>query len=156
MPTLKAIAAVAQNGVIGMDDKIPWHISDEFKHFKSTTMGGVLLMGRRTWDSLGGRPLPGRENAVITSRPAGIVGAAVFPSLDKALRHYEADSRQVWICGGAQLYKTALPMCSEILLSRIKLSPRGNVYFPDIASDFSEAEVLLRHSQFDVIRYVRR
>ena len=64
MSEFKAIVAVAQNGVIGCGMKIPWHISEDFKHFKRTTLGGVVAMGRRTWESLGGRPLPGRENVV--------------------------------------------------------------------------------------------
>ena len=68
MSEFKAIVAVAQNGVIGCGMKIPWHISEDFKHFKRTTLGGVVAMGRRTWESLGGRPLPGRENVVLTSR----------------------------------------------------------------------------------------
>lgn len=75
MSEFKAIVAVAQNGVIGCGMKIPWHISEDFKHFKRTTLGGVVAMGRRTWESLGGRPLPGRENVVLTSRGGVFSGA---------------------------------------------------------------------------------
>lgn len=76
MTNFKAIAAVAENGVIGRGLEIPWRISEDFRHFKRTTLGGVLLMGRRTWESLGSRPLPGRENAVITSWPGEVSGRA--------------------------------------------------------------------------------
>jgi len=69
MSKIRAIAAIAENGVIGDGLSIPWRISDDFKHFKKTTLGGIIVMGRKTWESLGKRPLPGRENVVLTSRP---------------------------------------------------------------------------------------
>lgn len=112
MRNFKAIAAVAENGVIGRGLEIPWRIPEDFRHFKRTTMGGVLLMGRRTWESLGAKPLPGRENAVLTSRPELVKGARAFASLEEAASAYRGDPRTVWICGGAALYKAALPECS--------------------------------------------
>lgn len=158
MSTLKAIVAVAENGVIGKGLEIPWHISEDFKHFKATTMGGVILMGRKTWDSLGGRPLPNRENAVITSRPEDIeaTGVKVFSSLDEAVKAYAADSRTVWVCGGATLYKAALPLCDELIYSRVKMSPEGDVFFPKFDHLFVESEKILEHELFDVIKYVRK
>lgn len=87
MSEFKAIAAVAENGVIGSGLSIPWHISEDFKHFKKTTLGGIVAMGRRTWESLGCKPLPNRENVVITSRPEEIAGGArAFRSLDELAR----------------------------------------------------------------------
>ena len=127
MTNFKAIAAVAENGVIGRGLEIPWRISEDFRHFKRTTLGGVLLMGRRTWESLGSRPLPGRENAVITSRFGEVSGARAFASL-----------------------------CSELVLSRVKLSPDGDVFFPDFSGLFEERETVLENEFFDVIRYVRK
>lgn len=156
MTNFKAIAAVAENGVIGRGLEIPWRISEDFRHFKRTTLGGVLLMGRRTWESLGSRPLPGRENAVITSRSGEVSGARAFASLEEAAAAYDGDPRTVWICGGAALYRAALPLCSELVLSRVKLSPDGDVFFPDFSGLFEERETVLENEFFDVIRYVRK
>ena len=156
MRNFKAIAAVAENGVIGRGLEIPWRIPEDFRHFKRTTMGGVLLMGRRTWESLGAKPLPGRENAVLTSLPELVKGARAFASLEEAASAYRGDPRTVWICGGAALYKAALPECSELILSRVKMSPQGDVYFPDFADLFEEKEIILENELFDVIRYIRK
>ena len=156
MRNFKAIAAVAENGVIGRGLEIPWRIPEDFRHFKRTTMGGVLLMGRRTWESLGAKPLPGRENAVLTSRPELVKGARAFASLEEAASAYRGDPRTVWICGGAALYKAALPECSELILSRVKMSPKGDVYFPDFADLFEKKEIILENELFDVIRYIRK
>ena len=156
MTNFKAIAAVAENGVIGRGLEIPWRIPEDFRHFKRTTMGGVLLMGRRTWESLGAKPLPGRENAVLTSRPELVKGARAFASLEEAASAYRGDPRTVWICGGAALYKAALPECSELILSRVKMSPQGDVYFPDFADLFEKKEIILENELFDVIRYIRK
>lgn len=156
MRNFKAIAAVAENGVIGRGLEIPWRIPEDFRHFKRTTMGGVLLMGRRTWESLGAKPLPGRENAVLTSRPEFVKGARAFASLEEAASAYRGDPRTVWICGGAALYKAALPECSELILSRVKMSPQGDVYFPDFADLFEKKEIILENELFDVIRYIRK
>lgn len=145
MTNFKAIAAVAENGVIGRGLEIPWRISEDFRHFKRTTLGGVLLMGRRTWESLGSRPLPGRENAVITSRFGEVSGARAFASLEEAAAAYDGDPRTVWICGGAALYRAALPLCSELVLSRVKLSPDGDVFFPDFSGLFEERETVLEN-----------
>lgn len=156
MRNFKAIAAVAENGVIGRGLEIPWRIPEDFRHFKRTTMGGVLLMGRRTWESLGAKPLPGRENAVLTSRPELVKGARAFASLEEAASAYRGDPRTVWICGGAALYKAALSECSELILSRVKMSPQGDVYFPDFADLFEKKEIILENELFDVIRYIRK
>lgn len=152
----RAIAAVAQNGVIGDGLRIPWRIPEEFKHFKSTTMGGIVVMGRRTWESLGGKPLPGRENVVISSTLKSAEGAKVFAGLDGFANAYRADPRNVWICGGESLYKLALPLCSEIVLSVVKMSPKGDVFFPDFSADFEKKAVLLNAEKFDVYLYARK
>lgn len=157
MSEFKAIAAVAENGVIGSGLSIPWHISEDFKHFKKTTLGGIVAMGRRTWESLGCKPLPNRENVVITSRPEEIAGGArAFRSLDELARFYADDPRTLWIIGGAKLYETALDLCSELVISRVKMSPRGDVFFPKFDGKFEASETILSHPQFDVVRYVRR
>jgi len=151
----KAIVAVAENGVIGMGMSIPWHIPEDFRHFKKTTMGGIIVMGRRTWESIGARPLPGRENAVISSRDGGAEGAKVFRNLDELESHYAGDPRQIWICGGSRLYEAALPKCSEVVLSRVKLRPEGDAFLPSLDA-FYQAEKISESPQFDVFRYLRK
>ena len=153
---IKAIAAVALNGVIGDGLNIPWHISEDFKHFKKTTTGHVVVMGRKTWQSLGEKPLPGRENAVITSNPSGIVNARAFCSLEECLKAYKGDDRTLWICGGAALYRAALPVCDELILTRVKFSPRGDVFFPKINHLFKKTKTLKRRKLFNVVKYVSR
>jgi len=165
MSKIRAIAAVAENGVIGRGSEIPWRISEDFKHFKRTTLGGIIFMGRNTWESLGARPLPGRENVVITSSAQSVEDAAkksgfenvrAFASLDSALDAYRLDPRDIWIIGGAKLYASALGKCSELVISRVKMSPEGDVFFPPIGSEFEKKETILEHSLFDVVRYVRK
>lgn len=143
------IVAVAENGVIGNGLEIPWHISDEFKHFKATTTGGIIVFGRRTWESIG-RPLPNRENVVITS--SKIEGVECFTSLEDALEHYKNDTRKFWVCGGAKLYAHAinLPSCKEMILSRIKMSPAGDIFFPPFGDVFKLEKVEDFHAQFTV------
>ena len=153
----KAIVAVAENSVIGNGLQIPWRISEDFKHFKRTTLGGILLMGRRTWESIGARPLPNRTNVVITSTPENISGEALaFKSIEDFEKAFAEDSRTVWIMGGAKLYESAMPKVSEIIMSKIKLSPEGDIFFPDISKEFKEAETIEHYEQFDVVRFVRR
>ena len=156
MSQIKAIAAVALNGVIGRGLDIPWHISEDFKHFKKTTSGAIIVMGRKTWQSLGERPLPNRENVVITSNPESIKNAKAFASLEEAFTHYANDERVIWICGGANLYSQALPYCRELIISRVKFSPIGDIKFPETKILFKKANIISKHKQFNVVRYVAR
>ena len=166
MSKIGAIVAIAENGVIGNGLEIPWHISEDFKHFKRTTTGGIIVMGRRTWESLGSKPLPNRENVVITSSPEKILqqtqekGVAenvrAYSSLDYAIETYKNDERNLWIIGGAKLYESALDKCDEMLVSHVKMSPQGDIFFPPFQDKFEKSETILTHSEFDVVKYIRR
>ena len=130
------IAAVARNGVIGADGAMPWHLPEDFAFFKRTTMGHAMVMGRKTWDSLG-RPLPGRLNLVV-SRQTDLVaeGAEVRTSLTAAVERAEAWAREreaseIMLIGGAQLFAEALPVAQRLYLTRVALAPAGDVFFPD-------------------------
>jgi dihydrofolate reductase len=132
MPAISLIAAVAENGVIGQENKLPWHLPADLKHFKAMTLGKPVLMGRKTWESLG-RPLPGRHNIVITRQvgykvPAGVTVAA---SLEKALT-LAGQEAEVMVIGGAQIYRQALPLADKVYLTRVALSPTGDTFFPDL------------------------
>lgn len=138
---LAMIAALADNRVIGLDNKMPWHLPADLKHFKAMTLGKPIIMGRKTWDSLG-RPLPGRLNLVV-SRQQGLQldGAETFTSLDAALVRAEQWAREqgvdeLMLIGGAQLYAQALPCAQRLYLTRIEANPEGDAFFPA----FEEAE----------------
>lgn len=125
---LFAVVAVADNGVIGKDGGMPWHLPADLAHFKRVTLGKPVIMGRRTWESIG-RPLPGRRNVVVSSslRPEGVLHAG---SLDEALALPEVrEAEEVAIIGGATLYEQALPRCEELVLTRIHASPPGDTFF---------------------------
>uniref|UniRef100_UPI0035AF8D57 dihydrofolate reductase n=1 Tax=Aquipseudomonas alcaligenes TaxID=43263 RepID=UPI0035AF8D57 len=129
------IAALADNRVIGRDNQLPWHLPADLKHFKAKTLGKPIIMGRKTWDSLG-RPLPGRLNLVV-SRQAGLQleGAEVFAGLDEAIARADAWAREqgvdeLMLIGGAQLYEQALARAERLYLTRVALQPQGDAWFP--------------------------
>jgi dihydrofolate reductase len=133
---LSLIAALAENRVIGIDNSMPWHLPGDFKYFKATTLGKPIIMGRKTWDSLG-RPLPGRLNLVVTrQQDLQLEGAEVFTSLDAAVHRAEEWAREqgiseVMLIGGAQLYGQALEHADRLYLTRVALSPEGDAWFPE-------------------------
>ncbi|BAQ77521.1 MULTISPECIES: dihydrofolate reductase [Pseudomonas] len=133
---LSLIAALAQNRVIGVDNSMPWHLPGDFKFFKATTLGKPIIMGRKTWDSLG-RPLPGRLNIVV-SRQTGLVleGAEVYPSLEAAVARaeewaLEQGASELMLIGGAQLYSQGLEQADRLYLTRVALNPEGDAWFPE-------------------------
>lgn len=151
--TITLIAAVARNGVIGADGAIPWHLPEDFAHFKATTLGHTLVMGRATYASIG-RPLPGRTTIVLTREPGWWAdGVLTAPSLEAALEVAEGD---VYVAGGAAVYAAALTYADEMLLSEVDLEPDGDTFYP--AFDPQEWPEVSRdsHEGFDVVRRVRK
>lgn len=138
MTRLTIIAAVARNGVIGHDGGMPWHLPDELAHFKATTMGHTLLMGRRTFESIG-RALPGRRTIVVTRdaqwHHSGVETAHSFA---QALA-LAGPADEVFVAGGAQVYEQALPFTHRMLLTEVDATPEGDTWFPAWArADWSE------------------
>jgi dihydrofolate reductase len=135
------IAAVAENGVIGSGNRIPWRLPSDFAHFKRLTLGKPLIMGRRTFESIG-RPLPGRTNIVVTRQPGYQPdGVIVISSLAAALEHAQEIARadranEVMIGGGAEIYAQAMPLADRMYLTRVALRPAGDAMFPPI--DFTQ------------------
>ena len=125
------IVARAANGVIGKDNGMPWRLPADLAHFKRTTLGRPVIMGRRTWESIG-RPLPGRRNIVVT-RNTGFpaAGAEIVGSLDAAW-HAAADADEVFVIGGGQLYAEAMPAADRIYVTEIGENFEGDTHFPDI------------------------
>lgn len=136
-PEVTLIAAVAENNVIGNGPDIPWRLSSDFMHFKRTTLGKPLIMGRKTFESIG-KPLPGRTNIVVT-RQTGYQpdGVLVIDSLEAAIAYgraiAEADHVDaVMIAGGADIYRQAMDLADKLIISHVALSPEGDAHFPRI------------------------
>ncbi|TWF94860.1 dihydrofolate reductase [Saccharopolyspora dendranthemae] len=122
--------AQSSTGVIGRDGTMPWHLPEDLKHFRTTTAGATVLMGRRTWESLPPRfrPLPGRRNLVLSRTPQD--GADTFPDLTQALASASGD---VWVIGGAAVYRAALPLADRIVVTEIREPFDGDTYAPEVA-----------------------
>ena len=154
-PKLIAIAALAHNRVIGRAGTIPWRISDELRWFKRATTGHTVLMGRKTYASLG-RPLPNRRNLVITRGPE-IEGVSVIRDIQAfEPAAYAQPGTDVFVIGGAQIYEQFLPRCDELLLTMVPLEVEGDTFFPEFESIFAYRETVLVHPEFEVRRYVRK
>lgn len=133
-PKLTLVVAVAKNGIIGRDGKLPWRLSSDMKHFKAATMGKPVLMGRKTWDSLPRKPLLGRQNLVLT-RDADFKadGAWVYTDLNAMLAAARAMAEaagveEACVIGGAQLYNAVLPQANRVILTEVNLSPEGDAH----------------------------
>ena len=129
---VSAIAAVSRNGVIGREGRMPWHESEDLRRFKAITMGHAILMGRKTFESIG-RALPGRRSIVLTRRPGPRFpeGVLHFNSLEAALQACEElGETEAFVIGGAEVYAQALPLCDRLYLTRIDRDVLGDVEFP--------------------------
>lgn len=126
---ISIIVAVAENGVIGDKNQLLWHISEDLKHFKTVTTGHPVVMGRKTFESLG-RPLPARTNVVVSRQGLKIEGCTVVPSLEDALELFPVEE-EVFVIGGAQIYEQALPVAEKLYLTRVFHSYEGDTRFPE-------------------------
>ena len=130
---ISLVVAASQNNVIGRDNQLPWHLPEDLEYFKLVTMDKPILMGRRTFDSIG-RPLPGRRNIVITrDLEWDAEGVEVVHSVDDALAAGSlANSDEIMIIGGAQIYRECLPIADRLYLTRVEAEIDGDAFFPDI------------------------
>ena len=134
---LSLIVAVAENGVIGRDEGLPWRLSADLQRFKRLTMGHAIIMGRKTYDSIG-RPLPGRRSVVISRDPSlSIDGCDVVSSLPDALR-LVSDDAEAFVIGGRQIYEIALPQVDRIYWTQVRATVAGDVRFPEVNWDLWE------------------
>lgn len=151
-PLISLIAAVARNGAIGRDNRLLCRISEDLKFFKRTTMGAPIVMGRKTWDSIG-RPLPGRRNIVLTRNPAWHAeGAERAESLHDALVRAR-DARKVFVIGGAEVYAQALPMADELALTEIDADFDADAFFPRWDASQFVADAAPWQTSEDGVRY---
>lgn len=146
-----AIAAMSPRRVIGAAGKIPWHLPEDLKFFKRTTLGHVIVMGRKTYESLG-RPLPGRENWVV-SRTADFEGVRMIRDLAEITE--PGDGREIFVIGGAELYAALLPRTREILLTHVTFDPEGDTWFPEFEESFSPGEIVASGENHEIRRYRR-
>jgi dihydrofolate reductase len=140
---ISLIVAKAENDVIGSSNELPWYLPKDLKHFSQITTGHTVIMGRKTYDSIIariGKPLPNRKNVIITKQ-AGFIApdCVVVNSLEDAVRDVP-DQEEVFIIGGAQIYKEALPMVDRLYITHVHAEPKGDILFPEI--DLSEWEKL--------------
>lgn len=142
-PAISMIVARSRNHVIGKDNQMPWKISADLQFFKKVTMGYPIIMGRKTWESIG-RPLPGRRNIVVSRNTNySAIGAELVGSLDQALELLK-EFKRVFVIGGQQLFTQAFPQADELFITEIEIQVDGDTYFeiPD-PNDWQEAERIL-------------
>lgn len=159
--TITLVAALGSNRGIGLGGKLPWHLPAELQHFKRHTMGKPVVMGRRTWESIG-RPLPGRQNLVVSRNASYLAeGCLVVCSLVEAVE--AAEGFEIMVIGGGELYRQALPLASRMVLTMVDLAPDADTWFPE----WEAAEWLLVSSQrhapdarnqlaFEITEWVRK
>lgn len=150
MKHFKAIAAMSLNRVIGNSNKIPWHLPEDFKWFKQMTTGHTIVMGRKTFESIG-RPLPNRKTIVISR--SGFAHPGVATISDLTALDLEREPGEVFICGGAQLYAQTLTLCSDLYLTLVKREVEGDAYFPAFEDRFKKMETISDNPEFSILHY---
>jgi dihydrofolate reductase len=153
---LALIVAAARNGVIGKDGGLPWHLPEDLKHFKRTTTGHAIIMGRKTHESVG-RPLPKRRNIVVTRQPgAQFPGCETANGLDEAIALARATDECPFIIGGASLYLAALPLATELHVTTIDEDVEGDTHFLEDLSEFVEVDRRDGETEGVTFRLLRR
>jgi dihydrofolate reductase len=154
LPNLTIIVAVGRNGVIGDGRGMPWHLTEDLRFFKRTTMGHPMVMGRRTFDTMG--VLPGRRSIVVTRRPEWAhPGVEVVHSLPDALA-LTADADEAYVVGGGEVYRLAMPYAARLLVTEVDQSPAGSVTFPPIDPDAWAQTARQEQPGFAWVTYERR
>jgi dihydrofolate reductase len=153
LKAFKAIAAMSLNRVIGQGNQIPWHLPEDFKWFKRMTTGNVVVMGRKTFESIG-RPLPNRETIVVSRSGFSHPGVRTVASLDEI--DLANETRDVFICGGAQIYGQTLAKCSDLYLTLVKHELEGDAFFPAFENQFELKETVTETPEFRILHYVRK
>lgn len=150
---LHAVAAMSLNRVIGANGRIPWHLPEDFRWFKSLTTGHILLMGRKTFQSIG-RPLPGRQTIVLSRQAFSQAGVRTISDL--AELPAVAAGREVFVCGGAQVYELTLPHCADLYLTLVLRRVEGDTFFPAFEDRFELAATLHECPEFRILHYRNR
>jgi dihydrofolate reductase len=149
----KAIAAMSENRVIGAHNRIPWHLPEDFRWFKRMTTGQIVVMGRKTFESIG-KPLPNRTTIVLSRSRHPIADVRVIGSL--AELDPAREEQDIFVCGGAEVYAQALTFCSDLYLTLVKRWVAGDTFFPPFEHLFDPAEIILDQPEFRITHYRRR
>lgn len=150
---MKAIVAMSQNRVIGNNGTIPWHLPEDFKFFKTTTIGHAIVMGRKTYESIG-KPLTGRENIILSRTMSETPGVIIVRSPEDLLAL--ENSQNFFVIGGAEIYRLLLPHCTELFVTKVPVTIEGDTFFPEFESDFDTGEKILETPDFTTWRYRMR
>ena len=154
------IVAIAKNGVIGKaNGEMPWHVKEDFQHFKKTTMGFPIIMGRKSFESLG-KPLPGRENIIVTRNTNlryDFDGINIFYSLQDAVEYSRSlNKEKIFITGGGEIYNQSISFADEMIISHMKFDVVGEVKFPDFNVDDWKIVSREKKKEFEIVTYLRR
>mgnify|MGYP002136292305 FL=1 len=144
---------MAENRVIGQGGTIPWHLPEDFKFFKATTMGHAILMGRKTYESIG-KPLPGRQNIVLSRTLPETSGVTVIRSLDELKE--PTDGRDLFVIGGEEIYRLLLSKVQELYVTKVPRTIEGDTHFPAFESQFDSGTKVLETADFSVWKFGRR
>lgn len=136
---ISLMVATAHNNVVGLNNRMPWHLPADLQYFKKMTMGKPLILGRKTWDSIGGRPLPGRPHFVVTrQQDLALKGATVVTSVEEALNaaqqwlaEQDSTAGEIMVIGGGEIYRQTLPLAQRIYKTQIELDVEGDTHFPE-------------------------
>lgn len=152
---IKAIVAMAENRVIGNAGTIPWHLPEDFKFFKATTMGHAIFMGRKTYESIG-KPLPGRKNIVLSRTMPETHGVTIIRSIDELKEpEFTRGGRDLFVIGGEEIYRLLLPKIQELYITKVPRTIEGDTHFPEFESQFDAGTKVLETNDFTVWRYRR-
>ena len=154
------ISAIAQNGIIGSSNgEMPWHVKEEFQHFKNTTLGFPIIMGRNTFETLG-KPLKGRLNVILTKNTdfhSKFEEVKIFNSLNESLEYFNGqNSEKIFIIGGGKVYSQAVPIADEMILSYMNFKAEGDVFFPEFNKSDWEVVKKDKRTEFEIYYYMRR
>jgi len=151
---ISIIAAMTKSRVIGKNNQLPWHLSDDLKNFKKLTVGNTVIMGRKTFESIG-KPLPDRNNIVISSSMPLAENITVAKTVEEALQKAESFSKEIFIIGGASVYAQSLPFADRLYLSFIKKDYDGDAYFPEFDMSEWKAESRTAFPDFELVIFAR-
>jgi dihydrofolate reductase len=151
---MKAIVAMSENRVIGANGGIPWHLPEDFLFFKKTTLGHPIVMGRKTYESLG-KPLPGRKNIVFTSQALMLPDLVIVHSKEELIA-LNIPTEEIFVIGGAKIYELLLPLCDTLLVTHVHRRVEGDTFFPVFEDKFEPSELLIERSEFTIREYQRK
>lgn len=149
---MKAIVAMAENRIIGSEGQIPWHLPEDLKFFKATTLGHSIVMGRKTYDSIG-KPLPGRQNIILSRTMPKTDSITIVRSPEELVTL--PNSPDFFVIGGAEIYKLLLPYCDELYITHVPCRVAGDTFFPEFENAFDHGEQVFETPDFTTRRYRR-